>query len=232
MVVGQRPGAVAFDGQPFERFAAGIGVPGYVVGQLDSNLHGFRIAGFLRVIRDVISCYRTNVALIQSGVFRAGSGFWRARAAREVCPTTQIWPGGTFGSRSLMFSGKTRFSSRQLWRKVRFTSSGEASATRRAASMTQGARRDCERTSLGGTGSNAIKPQIMMAQNSKPRTTPNAPPNARSSQTRSVDRMKRASIPVTTAPRMVMPQNTIRKPKRSATRVCEMWGRKLTATAR
>jgi hypothetical protein len=34
-------------------------------------------------------------------------------AGESACPERdQIWPGGTFGSRSLIFSGKTRFNSR------------------------------------------------------------------------------------------------------------------------
>ncbi len=39
LVMGQLFGAVAFDGQRFERFAAGIGMAGDVVGQLDGDLH-------------------------------------------------------------------------------------------------------------------------------------------------------------------------------------------------
>src|SRR5947208_841699 len=44
LMVGERPGAVAFDGESFERFAPRIGVPRYVVWQLDGDLHGSRIA--------------------------------------------------------------------------------------------------------------------------------------------------------------------------------------------
>jgi hypothetical protein len=48
LAVGQRPAAVALDGQLLERFAPGIGMPGDIVWQFDRNLNGFRIAGILR----------------------------------------------------------------------------------------------------------------------------------------------------------------------------------------
>ena len=45
LMVGKRPGAVAFYGEPFERLTTGIGVLSNVIGQLDDDLHGFSIAG-------------------------------------------------------------------------------------------------------------------------------------------------------------------------------------------
>ena len=44
LVMGKRPRAVAFDGESFERLTAWIGMLSNIIRQLDSDLHGFRIA--------------------------------------------------------------------------------------------------------------------------------------------------------------------------------------------
>src|SRR5207244_12336174 len=50
LMMGQRPRAIAFDSERFQRLPARIGAPTDIVRQFDRNLHEFRIADFRAVI--------------------------------------------------------------------------------------------------------------------------------------------------------------------------------------